>query len=115
LGIGGDNDLLVLLPHLATGIERDGHVALLPWGDTALGIVCHGATTTGMAARYHQVGIALVGEMETIRDALALGNAAKVVKVAVKNQLGDTDRLVVALGGVGVFDEVDIEFGRTGA
>jgi len=113
LGIGGNGNLLILLPHLATGIERDGHVAVFSWGNTPLGVVGHRAATTGATARNNQVARAFVRKMKTIGDALALGDSSEVVKVGIEDQNGKPGRLVVTCSGIGVLDEVDVNVGGT--
>ena len=73
-----------------------------------MGIVGHGAATGGVATTDDEVLTAGVAEMEAVGYALAFGDAAKVVEVAVESYDGHPCICIVAFGAVGVTDEVDI-------
>ena len=96
LGIGGDDNLLVLLTHLAAGVEGDGNVTFAARRDASFGIVGNGAATAGMTARDDEVAIAFIGEMKAIGDTLSLGDATEIMEVGIKDNGGKPHRLIVA-------------------
>ena len=109
LGVGVHGDFLILLPYLAFGVKRDGDIALLAGSYAPARIVGYGAATGGRATADDQIGIARVAEMETVGDALALGDAAKVVQFLVERHHRHTGRIVIALSAVWVVDKIHID------
>lgn len=106
LCIAGDGNLLILHTALTGTIEGDGHVAVLAWGNTVARIVGHGAAAAGLAAADDEVGIAGIGKMERIGDALTLGEHAEVMHVVVERHHGKGSIRVQAGSRVGIGDKV---------